>query len=115
MRLLTASLNALPAENLAVFAAGILISAPVAGLRPSLAALLPDLKVPKPISCTTPPLVTALIILSMTELKPDQQMLWKARHRRQFFRLILLYSIEAPLFNLWRAETVIIVSLARGY
>ena len=69
MRLLTASLNALPAENLAVFAAGILISAPVAGLRPSLAALLPDLKVPKPISCTTPPLVTALIILSMTELK----------------------------------------------
>ena len=50
LRLFTASLNALPAENFAVLAAGILISAPVAGLRPTRAARLPDLNVPKPIN-----------------------------------------------------------------
>jgi len=50
LRLLTASLNALPAVNLTVLAAGILSSAPVCGLRPMRAARLPDLKVPNPIN-----------------------------------------------------------------
>jgi hypothetical protein len=51
----TASLNALPALNLTVFAAGIWISAPVAGLRPTRAARAPVENEPKPISCTVSP------------------------------------------------------------
>jgi hypothetical protein len=46
----TASLNALPAVNLTVFAAGIWISAPVAGLRPTRAARAPVENDPKPMS-----------------------------------------------------------------
>jgi len=61
-RLLTASLNALPAVNFTVLAAAIFNSAPVAGLRPIRAALLPDLNVPKPTKVTESPLVNALII-----------------------------------------------------
>src|SRR5260370_41695467 len=49
---LTASLNALPAANLTGLAAGILISAPVVGLRPVRAARFPGLKLPKPIHFT---------------------------------------------------------------
>jgi hypothetical protein len=41
LRLLTASLNALPAENFAVFDAAILIASPVFGLRPVRAERLP--------------------------------------------------------------------------
>lgn len=48
LRLLTESLNAFPAENLAVFDAAILIASPVFGLRPVRAERLPWLKVPKP-------------------------------------------------------------------
>ncbi|MEY3950747.1 MAG: hypothetical protein RJB21_505, partial [Pseudomonadota bacterium] len=47
LRLFTASLNALPAENLTVFAAAILIASPVLGLRPTRAARLPEPNVPK--------------------------------------------------------------------
>jgi hypothetical protein len=52
----TASLNALPAVNLTAFAAGIWISAPVAGLRPMRAARAPVENEPKPISWTESPL-----------------------------------------------------------
>ena len=44
---LTASLNIFPATNFGCTEAGILISLPVAGLRPVLAARSADLKVPK--------------------------------------------------------------------
>src|SRR5260370_1794437 len=47
---LTASLNALPAANLTVLAAGILISAPVVRLRPLRPPPLPELKLPHPIN-----------------------------------------------------------------
>ena len=47
LRLLTESLNALPAENLTVLAAAIFNGSPVLGLRPIRAARLPDAKVPK--------------------------------------------------------------------
>ena len=67
LRLLTESLNALPAENLTVLAAAILSGSPVFGLRPIRAARLPEAKVPKPISCTESPLVTALMICSIAE------------------------------------------------
>ena len=50
LRLLTVSLNALPAVNLTVLAAAILMASPVLGLRPIRAARLPELNVPKPIS-----------------------------------------------------------------
>jgi rod shape determining protein RodA len=50
LRLLTESLNALPAENFTVFAAAILSGSPVLGLRPIRAARLPELNVPKPIN-----------------------------------------------------------------
>jgi hypothetical protein len=45
---LTVSLNAFPAENLTVLAAGIFICAPVAGLRPVRSARAPDENVPNP-------------------------------------------------------------------
>lgn len=48
--MLTASLNALPAVNLTVLAAAILIASPVFGLRPVRAARLPEPNVPKPIN-----------------------------------------------------------------
>ncbi|MGF6853763.1 hypothetical protein OKW29_002650 [Paraburkholderia sp. CI3] len=51
----TASLNALPAVDLTVFAAAIWISAPVAGLRPTRAARAPVENEPNPISCTVSP------------------------------------------------------------
>jgi hypothetical protein len=47
---LTASLNALPAANLTVFAAAISIASPVAGFRPDRAARSPRPNVPKPMS-----------------------------------------------------------------
>lgn len=50
LRLFTLSLNALPAENLTVFDAAILIASPVFGLRPTRAARFPELNVPKPIN-----------------------------------------------------------------
>lgn len=45
-----ASLNALPAENLTVFEAAILMASPVLGLRPIRAAREPKEKLPNPIS-----------------------------------------------------------------
>jgi hypothetical protein len=69
--LLTESLNALPAENLTVLAAAILSGSPVFGLRPIRAARLPDENVPKPISCTESPLVTALMIVSIAEFNAN--------------------------------------------
>jgi len=50
LRLFTLSLNALPAENLTVLDAAILIASPVLGLRPTRAARFPELNVPKPIN-----------------------------------------------------------------
>ena len=69
--MLTESLNALPAENLTVLAAAILSGSPVFGLRPMRAARLPEAKVPKPISCTESPLVTALMICSIAEFNAN--------------------------------------------
>src|SRR5829696_1201141 len=51
----SASLSALPGRNLGTLAALILIAAPVRGLRPLRAALLPTAKVPNPTSETEPP------------------------------------------------------------
>ncbi len=62
----TASLNALPAVNFTVFAAGIWISAPVAGLRPTRAARAPVENEPNPISCTVSPFVTAAVMVAIS-------------------------------------------------
>ena len=64
MRLLTESLNALPAENLAVFEAAILIASPVFGLRPGRADLLRNWKLPNPEIFTSTPVSSDLPILS---------------------------------------------------
>lgn len=56
---LTASLNAFPAVNFTVFAAGMLIVSPVDGLRPLRSARAPVENDPKPTSCTVSPRVTA--------------------------------------------------------
>jgi hypothetical protein len=52
---LTFSLRVLPALNLTTFDAGILITSPVRGLRPSRSDLAPTLKVPKPASVNLSP------------------------------------------------------------
>src|SRR5262249_5989995 len=67
--LLTAFFNRAPAANLATRAAGILISAPVAGLRPLRAARLATENVPNPTSATGSPLVSELVTLSMNASK----------------------------------------------
>src|SRR5208283_853998 len=51
----TASFNCLPARNFGKRVAGILIAAPVRGLRPSLAGRFVTTKVPKPIKRTSSP------------------------------------------------------------
>src|SRR5258708_3062213 len=62
--LFTASLNAFPAVNFTVFAAAILISSPVLGLRPVRAAREPVLKLPNPTSCTVSPLTSDFVMIS---------------------------------------------------
>src|SRR6201999_3163470 len=57
--LLAASLSALPAENLTVFAALMVIISPVAGLRPSRAARWPTDRAKKPGTLTLSDLATA--------------------------------------------------------
>lgn len=49
------SLKVFPALNFTTLAAGMLIFSPVRGLRPSRAALVPTLKVPKPTSVILSP------------------------------------------------------------
>jgi hypothetical protein len=48
--------------NVGALRAGILSSLPVCGLRPTRAARLETLKVPKPMSVTTSPFLSALVI-----------------------------------------------------
>ena len=62
---LTTSLNFLPAENTGTVLAGILISLPVWGFLPFLAALLRGSKVPKPTKVTFLPLETVLETVSI--------------------------------------------------
>ena len=61
-----ASFKALPAVNLGTFFALILISFPVWGLRPVLAARLATLKVPNPAMATVPPFFSALEMVAKT-------------------------------------------------
>jgi hypothetical protein len=58
----TALFSALPAVNFGTFLAGILISLPVWGFRPTRAFRLPTLKVPKPTRVTACPFFRALEI-----------------------------------------------------
>src|SRR5690348_7912281 len=60
----TASLRPLPARNLGSFEAGIWIFSPVRGLRPSDAARLVTLKLPKPTRRTSMPFLSAPEIAS---------------------------------------------------
>ena len=63
---LTASLSPLPALNFGCLEAGIWIDSPVRGLRPVEAFRLATLKVPKPTSRTSPPLLSDPVIESNT-------------------------------------------------
>src|SRR5579883_1102221 len=63
---LIASLSPLPALNFGCFEAGILIGSPVRGLRPSEAARLRTLKVPKPTSRTSCPFFNDFVMESNT-------------------------------------------------
>jgi len=63
----TASFNALPAENFGTFFAGILISLPVWGFRPTRAFRLPVLNVPKPTSVIACPFFSAFVIVLKTQ------------------------------------------------
>ncbi len=58
--LFTRSLSAVPALKRTFFEAAILISLPVLGFLPVLAALSPTLKDPKPIKVTSSPFTIAL-------------------------------------------------------
>ncbi len=60
----TTSLNPLPAVNLTVFAAGIVMVSPVDGLRPVRSARAPVENEPNPISWTVSPRVTAAVTAS---------------------------------------------------
>src|SRR3990172_1749924 len=61
---LTASFRPLPALNLGVFDAAILIASPVRGLRPMLAARCATAKLPKPITLTSWPVFRASVMAS---------------------------------------------------
>lgn len=61
----TAALKPAPAVKRGTVVAAILISLPVAGLRPVRAARLDDLKVPKPTRVTLSPLETAFVIAAI--------------------------------------------------
>src|SRR5947207_5321481 len=61
---LTAFLSSAPAENFATLRAAILIVAPVCGLRPLRAFLCETEKVPKPMSATRSPFLSAEVMLS---------------------------------------------------
>ena len=63
--LLTNSLNFLPAENAGTVLAAILISLPVCGFLPVLAALFLDSKVPNPTKVTLLPFLTEVWIVSI--------------------------------------------------
>ena len=63
----TAAFRALPGVNLTTFLAGILISLPVWGFRPTRAFLLPTLKVPKPTKVTAWPFLNPFFIASNTQ------------------------------------------------
>ncbi len=60
----TALFSALPAVNFGTFLAGILISLPVWGFRPTRAFRLPTLKVPKPTKVTACPFFIPFLIAS---------------------------------------------------
>src|SRR3546814_80719 len=62
----TASFRPLPALNFGCFEADIWIRTPVRGLRPSEAARLATLNVPKPTRRTSPPLFSEAVIESKT-------------------------------------------------
>ena len=64
----TRFLRAAPALNLGLLEAAILISFPVWGLRPVLAALLATSKVPNPISWIFPPFLSSLDTTSVKAL-----------------------------------------------
>ena len=63
-----AFLRAFPAVNPGVFLAGILIGAPVCGLRPFLAALDRTMKVPKPVTTTLSPFFNVSVTALKTQL-----------------------------------------------
>jgi len=56
----TSFLRVRAGRNLGIFDAAILILAPVRGLTPALAFLLPTSKVPNPVSVTFPPFLSSL-------------------------------------------------------
>ena len=73
---LTTSLNFLPAENTGTVLAGILISLPVCGFLPFLAALLRGSKVPKPTRVTFLPLETVFWTVSIKADKTSLASFW---------------------------------------